>query len=153
MQLGEQRRFSYRDDAAVPAFADDGPIVFMDGECVLCSQSARLLTKLDRKGEFRICPMQSDIGQAVLRHYGLDPGNPDTWLYLVDGYAYTSLDGIVKAGRRLGGWGLMLWPLSLLPRTVQDWLYRRVARNRYALFGRTAVCMLPDPRLRERILT
>jgi predicted DCC family thiol-disulfide oxidoreductase YuxK len=40
-----------------------------------------------------------------------------------------------------------------LPRAVQDWLYRRMARNRYALFGRTDMCAVPDPRLRKRLMS
>jgi len=43
-------------------------------------------------------------------------------------------------------------PLRLLPRTVQDWLYRIVARNRYRLFGRTNMCAIPDPGLLARLI-
>lgn len=33
----------------------------------------------------------------------------------------------------------------------REWLYRRIARNRY-LFGKTDICAAPDPRLRARLL-
>lgn len=153
MKLTPRDAYSYRRDGAVPAFDDGGPIVFIDGECVLCTHSARLLARLDRAGEFRICPVQSPIGRSVLKHYGLDPEDPDSWLYLVDGNAYTSIDGMIRAGRRLGGWGHLLCPLAILPRPAQDWLYRRLARNRYRLFGHTSMCAMPDPALRRRLLT
>lgn len=152
MPLADRAPYSYRDDPAVPVFDDSGPVTFMDGECVLCTTGARLVARLDRQGEFRICPVQSPTGHAVLRHYGLDPGDPDSWLYLADGRAYTSLDAMIRAGARLGGAGWLLQPLRLLPRPVQDWLYRRVARNRYRLFGRTEMCAVPDPRLRARLI-
>jgi predicted DCC family thiol-disulfide oxidoreductase YuxK len=124
----------------------------MDGECVLCTRSARLLARLDRAGEFRICPIQTALGRSILKHYGLDAEDPDSWLYLADGKAYTSIEGMIRAGRRLGGWGHLLRPLAVLPRPVQDWLYRRVARNRYRLFGRMDVCAVPDPALRRRLM-
>jgi predicted DCC family thiol-disulfide oxidoreductase YuxK len=44
-------------------------------------------------------------------------------------------------------------PLAILPRPVQDWLYARIARNRYRLFGRTEMCAIADARLKQRLLT
>ena len=152
-RLIARRAYSYRDDPAVPAFDDDGPIAFIDGECVLCGFSARMIARFDRRQEFRICPVQSETGGAVMRHYGLDPGDPETWLYLDGGRAYHSLDGIIRASARLGPIGWLLQPLRLAPRPLQDWLYRRVARNRYRLFGRTDVCAMPDPKLRARLMS
>jgi len=144
--------FSYRTDAAVPSFDDSGPVAFMDGECALCTRGARIIAKLDRRQEFKICTTQSALGQAVLRHYGLDPADPDSWLYLQDGKAYSSMDAIIHAGKRLGGWGNSVRAISIWPRPVRNWLYRRIARNRYAMLGRTDMCAVPDPDLRRRLL-
>jgi predicted DCC family thiol-disulfide oxidoreductase YuxK len=136
----------------VPAFDDAGPVAFVDGTCGLCTRSARLLARLDRSGEVRICPVGSPLGRAVLAHFGLDPDDPDSWLWLEDGRAYTSLDGIVRLGRRVGGVGRLFAVARVLPRPAQDWLYRRIARNRYALAGRTDLCAVPDEGLRRRLL-
>lgn len=151
-QLPERRAYSYRDDPAIPAFDDSGPIAVMDGDCALCSAGARMIARFDRAGQFRICPGQTELGTALLAHYGLRPDDPESWLLLMDGKAYGSLDAIVRVGATVGGVGHALWPLTLLPRAVQDWIYRRIARNRYALFGRTDMCALPDARLRARLL-
>ena len=144
--------YSYRTDASVPAFDDGGPVVFMDGECALCSTGARLICRLDKAEEFRICPTQNTIGKAVLTHYGFDPSDPDSWLYLVDGCAYTSIDAMIRIGRRLGGVGHVMRVLSILSGAAQDWIYRRIARNRYRLFGRTQMCAFPDDALRKRLI-
>ena len=148
----ERAAWSYRDDPRVPAFDDRGPIAFMDAECALCSRGARLISRFDRRGEFRICPVQSELGRAMLTHYGLDPGDADSWLYLEDGRAFTSIDAMIRVGRRLGGAGGLLIGLRLLPRPVQDWVYRRVARNRYRLFGSADMCALPDDALQKRLM-
>jgi predicted DCC family thiol-disulfide oxidoreductase YuxK len=153
MRLSECEAYSYRVDGAVPFFDDRGPIVFMDGDCALCTGAARAIAKLDSAGEFRICPVQSKLGQAVLRHYGLDPMSPDSWLYLEEGRAYASLDAVIRAGRRLGGRGRCLGAFAILPRSAQDWLYRRIARNRYSMFGRANMCTIPDPALFRRLLS
>jgi predicted DCC family thiol-disulfide oxidoreductase YuxK len=42
--------------------------------------------------------------------------------------------------------------LRILPRGVREWLYRRIARNRYR-FGRYDMCATPDPGLRRRLMT
>lgn len=151
-QLPERRAFSYREDPAIPDFDDSGPIAVMDGDCALCGFGARMIARFDRAEQFRICPGQTELGTALLAHYGLRPDDPESWLLLMDGKVYGSLDAIVRVGATVGGVGHALWPLKLLPRAVQDWIYRRIARNRYALFGRSDMCALPDARLKARLL-
>jgi predicted DCC family thiol-disulfide oxidoreductase YuxK len=153
MRAINPKAHSYREDSGVPSFDDRGPIVFMDGECALCTGAARVIAKLDKRGEFRICPIQSNLGQAILQHYGLDYGNPDSWIYLADGKAFASLDAVIEAGTRLGGIAQLLRALMALPRPIRDWLYRRIARNRYAMFGSAQMCAMPDAALKQRLLT
>lgn len=152
MKIRQVSPHSHRQDAQVPNFEDEGPVVFMDGSCGLCSRAARSIARLDRRGEFRICTTQSPLGQAVLTHYGLDPSDPQSWLYLENGHAYTSLDAVIRAGRRLGGAGRIFGVFSILPRGVQDWIYARIARNRYRFFGRTDLCAIPDREVSKRLL-
>lgn len=144
--------YSHRSDPDVPPFDDGGPIAFMDGDCALCCAGARLIARFDRRGEFRICPARSRTGRAVLAHHGLDPDDPESWLLLVDGRAFGSLDAVIRVGARVGGLGRLLAVLRLLPRGAQDRLYRCVARNRLRLFGRADICALPDPALRRRLM-
>ena len=143
---------SYRNDPAVPSFDDTRPLTVMDGECALCSTGARLIARFDKSGEIRICRAQTKLGHALLQHYGLSADDPESWLYIVDGRAYTSLDAMIRVGSRVGGVGKLLQPLRLLPRRLQDGLYQRLARNRYRLFGRTDMCEIPDPALRARLV-
>lgn len=150
--LEEYQPYSYRADPRVPAFDDSRPVTFMDGQCVLCSFGARLIARYDKAGQFRICRVQTPLGQSMLEHYGLKIDDPESWLLLVDGKAYTSLEAMIRAGRIVGGVGLLLQPLRLIPRPVQDWAYRRIARNRYAWFGQGDMCAIPDPALRARLM-
>ncbi|WP_421778868.1 thiol-disulfide oxidoreductase DCC family protein [Hoeflea sp.] len=136
----------------MPEFDDSGPLTIMDGECAICSVGARLIARFDKAGEFRICRSQTALGEALLGHYGLSAGDPESWLYIVDGQAFTSLDAMIRAGWRVGGVGVLLQPLRLMPRGLQDWLYLRLARNRYRLFGHKDMCAIPDPALRARLM-
>ena len=150
-ELRTRPLYSYRDDPAVPHFDDGGPVAIMDGECVLCATGARAIARFDRERCFRIGRTQSALGAALVRHYGLEPDDPETWLYLEDGRAWSGMEAIIRIGARLGGPGRLLEVMRLLPRSAREWLYRRIAHNRYR-FGRTDMCDLPDPELRARLL-
>ena len=53
---------------------------------------------------------------------------------------------------RLGGvWRLGI-VLGWLPGRLSDRLYETIARNRYALFGRTEQCIRPDASWRDRVI-
>ena len=150
-ELGARPVYSYRDDPAVPHFDDLGPVVIMDGECVLCATGARAIARFDRERCFRIGRTQSALGAALVRHYGLEPEDPETWLYLEDGRAWSGMEAIIRIGARLGGPGRLLRLMRLFPHPAREWLYRRIAHNRYRL-GRMDLCALPDPELRARLL-
>jgi len=144
--------YSYRHDSAVPAFDDSKIVLVMDGGCALCSRGARWVSRCDKADRFRICPADSGLGQALFRHYGLSTQDPETWLCLFAGRALGGLDAWIAVGRHLGGTAGLLRGLAILPGPLRSWLYRRMARNRYALFGKTEMCALPDPELRRRLI-
>ncbi|OYX42000.1 MAG: thiol-disulfide oxidoreductase [Rhodobacterales bacterium 32-67-9] len=125
----------------------------MDGDCALCGFGARMIDRLDRRGDIRICPVATPLGQAMLCHYGLRPDDPESWLYLEGGRVWRDFDAMARVGMRSGGWGRGLGLLLLIPRPLRDWLYARIARNRYALFGRSDLCEMASPRLRARLMT
>lgn len=151
MRLLDRPLFSYRDDPDVPP-VPDRPVAVMDGDCALCTAGARWIARLDRSGEIAIAPASGRVGSALLRHYGLDPEDPDSWLFLDDGRALAGLEAVAALGRRVGGAGRLFAPLAWPPETLRDPLYRLVARNRIRLFGRADMCAVPDPDLRARLL-
>ena len=131
----------------------DHPIAVMDASCALCSWGARMIHRLDRSGEIRIAPIQSQTGAALMQANGLDPLDPDTWLFIENGNIFRDFDALIRVGQRSGGLGRAFGLLKVLPRPVRDWLYERIARNRYAMFGRGDMCALPDPAFRARLMT
>lgn len=150
-KLPDRPAHSWRDDPTVPAFDDDRPLAVMDGNCALCSRGARMIARLDRDEAFRICPVQSPLGTALVRHFEQDPEDPQTWLFLDQGRAWSGMDAIIRIGERLGGIGRFASALRILPAPLRDWLYRRIAFNRYR-FGRSDMCALPDEALQRRLI-
>jgi predicted DCC family thiol-disulfide oxidoreductase YuxK len=144
--------YSYRSDPTVPAFADDKPVIIFDGQCVFCSAWARFVLRVDRKGRYRLLPAQSALGRALYRHYGLDPENYETNIFLKDGRAYFKADGSIRMAQGLGfPWSLAV-VARVLPARWREALYDVVARNRFKIFGRSDVCYAPRPQYRDRFL-
>ena len=150
--INHTKPYSYISDPAVATFDDSGPRTVMDAKCGICARGARWIARCDTPVEFGIIPMQSELGAALLTHYGMDPTDPTSWLYLEDGVPYTSLNAFVRVGRRLGGINHIFRPLSWLPTKVQNWMYLLVARNRYRLSKSVDMCGLPDPELQKRLI-
>ena len=115
-ELRTRPLYSYRDDPAVPRFDDRGPVAIMDGNCALCAGGARAIARFDRERVFRIGRTQSTLGAALVRHYGLEPEDPETWLYLEDGRAWSGMEAIIRIGARLGGPGRLLGVMRVFPR-------------------------------------
>jgi predicted DCC family thiol-disulfide oxidoreductase YuxK len=151
-RLAATAAYSYRQDPTVPSFDDSKPLVIYDGVCVFCSHAMRSIARRDRSGLIQFASAQSPLGQALFRHYGLDPITFETVLLLRDGHAFGKFAMALEMAHLIGG----PWRLSTvfrpLPRRLQDLAYDLVAKNRYRLFGRTDTCMLPDPSWRSRVI-
>lgn len=152
MLVTQKPAYSYLDDPEVPEFAGGEVFTVMDANCALCARGASWIAHNDKKHEFRIIPLQSTTGRALLAHYNLDPDDPATWLYIQNGVAFTSLDAFVEVANRLGGINRIFLVLKILPSPLRQYLYRLVATNRYRWFGRADLCDLPDAEIRKRLL-
>ena len=119
----------------------------------LCTFGARQIHKLDTAADIRLCPIRTERGQALLLANGLDPLDPDSWLFIADGSVWRDSDAMIRVGERCGGWGRVLSLIRLVPRPMRDWLHARIARNRYAVFGRGDICALPDRAPQARLVS
>ena len=129
-----------------------GPIVFFDGVCNLCNGAVNFLLDHDHQGRLRFAPLQGTTFEALRSENpglaGLDS------LVLADGEGlHVRSTAALGLCRYLGWPWRWLGPLGLLvPRPLRDWVYDRVARNRYSWFGRRDACRVPTPALRARFL-
>jgi len=144
--------YSYRQDPAVPPFADDRPVIIFDGYCVLCSRSAQFVLRHDADGAFRMLAAQSPLGHALYVHYSLDPTDYETMILIADGVASLKSEAAIRIAQGLG----LPWSLAgifrIVPRVLRDAVYVWVARNRLRWFGRRETCYLPDPKFADRFL-
>jgi predicted DCC family thiol-disulfide oxidoreductase YuxK len=146
--------YEYRADPAVPRFADDRPVIVFDGQCVLCSAFAQFILRKDHRARFRLLAAQSELGDALYRHFGLDPVHYETYVLLQDGKAYFRSEASLRILDGLGlPWSLLAASARLVPLGLRDAVYNVIARNRLRWFGTRAQCYLPEPSQADRFLS
>lgn len=128
------------------------PIWLYDGVCVLCSGSVQYALRHERDHAIRFVAIQSPEGRELARRHGIDPDAPESFLFVEDGKAWPKSDGVLALVEHLSGPARLLKLGRVLPKALRDWLYDRLARNRYRLFGRKDTCGLPDPAQRHRFV-
>ena len=130
------------------------PVLLYDGVCALCNGLVRFLLKRDRPGVFRFAPLQSELAGELMG--GDEPMNGV--VLVTDALApgqrvYRRSDAVAEALRLLGGgWRGVGSVLAMVPRVLREAGYRVVARVRYRVFGRYAVCPMPSAEERERFV-
>ena len=144
--------YSYRDDPAVPRFADDKPVIVFDGLCALCSGSAAFVLRHDAAGSFRLLAAQSPLGRALYAHYGLDPVDYETMILIADGVAYLKSEAAIRIARELGAPWSLAQVFRVVPRARRDAVYAWVARHRIRWFGARTSCYRPDAKFAGRFL-
>ncbi|HEV7259443.1 MAG TPA: thiol-disulfide oxidoreductase DCC family protein [Bosea sp. (in: a-proteobacteria)] len=126
------------------------PIWLYDGVCVLCSGGVHYTLKHERDHLIRFVAIQSREGRTLAELHGIDPEDPESFLFIENGKALGKSDGVLALLRHLNGPARVLLLGRWLPRSIRDWLYDRIARNRYRLFGQKSACEMPDPSQRHR---
>jgi predicted DCC family thiol-disulfide oxidoreductase YuxK len=128
-------------------------LILFDGVCNFCNAAVQMVIAIDRQQIFKFAAIQSELGQRLYRQHGLDPHDIQT-LMLIDGnQALTKSDAVLAVLSKLeGGWQLLA-SLQAMPKPGRDWAYTEFARQRFQLFGRRQICMVPMPELQARFLS
>ena len=129
------------------------PVLLFDGVCNLCSRSVGFIIRNDRDARFRFATLQSPIAEQLLLAASAPTPLPESMIVIDAGRCYTRSDAAIRLARRLP----FPWPLlgifRVVPRPLRDALYRLIAQNRYAWFGKHDACMVPTPDINARFLT
>jgi len=118
----------------------------------------RFVLSRDRRDRFVFAPLQSRAAAEILARHGRDARALETFCVVRDRGLPT--ESVVVKGRAallvartIGGAWTLTVPFGVLPTSVLDFVYDRVARNRARFFGRTDACLVPSPRDRAKFLT
>jgi predicted DCC family thiol-disulfide oxidoreductase YuxK len=127
-------------------------VILFDGVCNLCNGFVRFVIARDPEARFRFASLQSNAAAALLNGRAQQDALPDSVLLVEDGRIYTESTAALRVARGLGFPWNLCYGLLIVPRPLRDGVYKWIARNRYAWFGKRDVCMVPTADLRERFL-
>ncbi|MCU4641625.1 thiol-disulfide oxidoreductase DCC family protein [Acinetobacter courvalinii] len=127
-------------------------IILFDAVCVLCSAWADFMIKHDRRFQFKLVSVQSSLGQQLLKYYHFPTDHFETMLLLEKGQCYTESTAFLRIIQRLDFPYSSLKYARLVPKTLRDFAYRRIALNRYDLFGKTEQCYVVTADIQQHFL-
>lgn len=130
---------------------DDRVLVF-DGVCNLCDGGVNFLIGRDKHARIRFAAAQSVPGQELLKHFEMPIDEFDTMVYVEQGASYVKSTAALRVALQLPFPWPMLGVGLVLPRFLRDWVYDRVAKNRFRMFGIKDHCMVPTDDVRARFL-
>lgn len=127
------------------------PIIYYDAQCLLCDGFIHALIKRDLKSVFHYCSLQDNKALSV-RDYQDMSDTISTVILLDNGEWYVQSDVSIRIAQIIGGpWGVIA-VIRWIPEAFRHWVYRRIANNRYWLFGRSDECIVPDESIQSRFL-
>lgn len=127
-------------------------VLFFDGECAFCSHSVRRVARLDRRGRIDFAPLQGRLaGELGFSKYADETEGTMVLLRESDGRVFLRSDALIELVRALGGGWRVLMIARMIPKSLRDAVYRRVAGRRYWFAGKADACSLPDPELVKRL--
>jgi predicted DCC family thiol-disulfide oxidoreductase YuxK len=119
-------------------------VILFDGICKLCNAWSKFIIKYDNRQRFKLCSVQSPEGQSILAHFNMPTDYFDTMLYVEGNQYFDKSDAFLNIINKLGFPWRILYVFKIIPTGIRNWLYDRIALNRYSLFGKYDSCMMPS---------
>ncbi|WP_462168320.1 thiol-disulfide oxidoreductase DCC family protein [Pseudoalteromonas lipolytica] len=127
------------------------PVILFDGQCNLCHFCVRFILRFDKQITFKLCPMQSDKGERLLKaHEVKDPLS--SMLVIDKNQLYKQSDAVLFIANELGFPFSIAKVFYLLPKGFRDRIYDWVGRNRYRIFGKQTQCKLLSEKQKQHFL-
>lgn len=128
-------------------------IIIFDGVCDFCNGAVNFIINRDSKKIFKFSPIQSEIAQNLILKHQINDVDNDTVLLIKDGEYFVRTNAALEIIKELDGLWFVFGIFKIIPKVARDYCYRIFARNRYKLFGKRNVCMVPTQGVRDRFLT
>ncbi len=126
------------------------PIVFFDGLCSLCNGFVDFLFRYDVSRKFQVASLQGETAEKMLPAHYIE--KMDSIILWEDGQIYLRSNAVLKILISLGGAWKLLGILKIIPSPISDVVYKIIAKNRYAWFGKKNSCRLPTASEKSRFL-
>ena len=115
-------------------------VVYYDGICGLCDFFVNLIVKIDSKGILKFSSLQGPSGQKLLNDLKFNTEELDTVIFRINDQVYTKSTAVFKIIKSIGGFWRVFLVFDLLPTSFIDFIYKKIAINRYKIFGKLEQC-------------
>jgi len=127
-------------------------VVIFDRTCSLCAQSVMFILGHESDRVLRFAALQSHAGSRLMREFGIDPAQTETFVLIEGGRAFVKSDAALRVAKHLRRPWHWLGVVRIVPRPVRDLGYDLVARNRHRWCGRVNACLVPTAEFRARFM-
>ena len=117
-------------------------ILYYDGLCVLCNKSMRFIINRDRKKQFKIGFLDELKNQD----------KQDSVVLIHKGIKYNYSNAVIKSLILIGGIYKLAALLFIFPKSLRDFVYKIIAKNRYKWFGKHNTCPTLPQEWKERLI-
>ena len=121
-------------------------IIIYDGYCNLCASIVNWVYRHDKKGNFRYTTQESNFTQHLRQNRQLDETPSNTVIFITRFKIYKASDAVLEIAKRMRFPWSLLWTFKIIPRSIRDWLYYFISRNRYKWFGKNSCEFNPTDR-------
>ena len=113
--------------------------IAFDGDCLMCNQFIHLLAEQDTANHLRFSKLPDDSSK-------------DSMIVTHDEKTFTRSGAIIAIAQSLGGhWRALAIMGRIIPRSLRNWAYHVIAKNRYR-FGKKTSCSLPSKAVLSRLI-
>lgn len=133
-------------------FPEGKQIILFDGVCNYCNNIVNKIIDHDVNNLFVFAAIQSEIGQKIINHIGLNPNIDSIILYQPGQAYYIKSDAALRILTQLGGKFILLKAAYILPEFIRNFAYDYFAKNRYNWYGKTDACRIPSANEKNKFL-
>ncbi|MEX5592902.1 thiol-disulfide oxidoreductase DCC family protein [Pseudomonas orientalis] len=130
-------------ESPAPLLLPDDTAVLFDATCKLCNGWARFIIHHDHAHRIQLAAVQSPEGQTLLKWAGLPQDRFNTIVLISNGRVSVRSEAMFEILARLSAQWRWLTAARIIPIALRDWMYDKIAINRYRLFGKYDSARLP----------
>ena len=127
-------------------------IVFFDGVCNLCNGFVQFVLKNEANSCYKFCNLQSDFASNFFKEKQFNSNGIDSVIVFENNQFYIESKAAFKIINKLK------WPYKalnvfiIIPKFINNLLYKFIAKNRYKIFGKSNVCWVMNEQTKNRFL-
>ncbi len=126
-------------------------IIVFDGVCNFCNRIVQIIIRHDPSAQIHFAAQQSEAGEKLIKDLAIKESS-NSVLFVKDGLVYYQSDAVIEIAKLLKGWPIIFKYGIIVPRFLRNAIYKFIAANRYAIFGKQDQCMVPKEEDRVRFL-